>query len=392
MRAHRVLITLLAGAALLAACGGSTAPTLAPTFGPTLAPTLAPTASLAPGQTATPAASATAAGSPGPSATGGLTPAPTLSANTPSPAPTSSSAPTVSPAPTPTLGPPGSPTPVPTPSATPAPTAGPPVIGPASLDAPDSVTADTVFYVNWVGPNNSGDYIAIIAASKRKWTGEPYFYTYGGTPRSLQSSTTPGAYEIRYINGSNSKVLARRPITVTAFVGSLSAAANVPAGAEFNVAWTGPASPSDYVTIEPVGATEWTNESYFYAYGFSHIGRLTAPLPAGNYELWYVAGDKTVMLRVPITVDPLQASVSGPASAAHGATFNVSWTGPNATGDFITIVAVGAPQGSYLSYGYTQYGNPVTLTAPTAPGQYEIRYVYGGANHETLAVATIQIQ
>jgi Ca-activated chloride channel family protein len=97
------------------------------------------------------------------------------------------------------------------------------------------------------------------------------------------------------------------------------------------------------------------------------------------------------MLREPITIDPLQASVSGPPSAVHGATFSVSWTGPNATGDFITIVTVGAPQGTYTAYAYTSYGNPVTVTAPTAPGQYELRYVYGGTQHETLAVQAIQI-
>jgi Ca-activated chloride channel family protein len=265
------------------------------------------------------------------------------------------------------------------------------IIGPASLVAPDSVPADTVFNVDWVGPNDTGDYISIILASKRKWTNEPYFYTYAGTPRQLQSSTTPGAYEIRYIKGSNRKVLARRPITVTAFVGSLDGPANVPAGSEFDVTWTGPASPGDYVTIELVGATQYTDESFFYLHQ-NHVGTLTAPLPAGNYELWYVAADKTVMLREPITVDPLQASVSGPATAVHGATFGVSWTGPDATGDYITIVAAGAPQGSFTNYAYTNYGNPVTLTAPTTPGQYELRYVYGGANHETLAVGSIQIQ
>jgi Ca-activated chloride channel family protein len=264
------------------------------------------------------------------------------------------------------------------------------IIGPASLDAPDSVAADTVFYVNWIGPNNTGDYVTIMLASKRKWNGESYFYTYVGTPRQLLSPTTPGAYELRYIDGASRKVKARRPITVTAFVGSLSGPDSVAAGTEFSVDWTGPGSPGDYVTIEPVGATTWAGESYFYAYSGSHPGRLTAPLTGGPHELWYVAGDKTVMLRKPITVTPLVASVSGPATVNHGASFTVSWTGPDATGDFVTIVAAGAPAGTYLSYAYTRYGNPSTLIASVTPGQYELRYVYG-AHRETLATATIQV-
>ncbi|MEP7158270.1 MAG: hypothetical protein ABI797_02495 [Chloroflexota bacterium] len=281
----------------------------------------------------------------------------------------------------------------PTPGVTPVPavTPGPVIIGPASLDGPDSVPANTVFYVNWTGPNKTGDYVTIIAANKKKWSGEPYFYTYAGTPRQLQSATTPGAYELRYIDGASKKVKARRPITVTAFVGSLSAPDSVVGGTEFTVDWTGPASPGDYVTIEPVGATEWAGESYFYTYSNAHTGTLTAPLADGPHELWYVAGDATVMLREPITVTPVSASVSGPASVTHGATFAVSWTGPDATGDFITIVAVGAPEGSYLSYAYTQYGNPATLTAPATAGQYELRYVFGGGDRPTLATATIQV-
>lgn len=376
MQARRVLFAFVISAVVAAACGGATV---------TQTPTPTPAAST--GATATPAASATsgATATPGIGATATPSGAPGA---TPTAAATASPAPTATPAATATLGPPATATPIPVVTPSPLATPGPVIIGPASLVAPDSVPADTLFKVDWVGPNNTGDYIAIIAASKRKWSGEPYFYTYGGTPKYLQASTQPGAYEIRYIGG-NKKVLARRSITVTAFVGSLDGPANVGAGKEFDVAWTGPASPGDYITIEPLGATKWTAESFFYLYQ-NHVGTLTAPLAAGNYELWYVAGDKTVMLREPITVDSLQASVSGPASAVHGANFSVSWTGPDATGDFITIVAVGAAEGSYLAYAYTTYGNPATLAAPTTPGQYELRYVYG-SSRETLAIATIQI-
>jgi hypothetical protein len=373
-RVHAV--ALLSVALAIAACSGMHEPNSSPTQAPAGSPTQSPSATVPTSGTPSPTAAVTSI--PTPAVTAGPSQIPS---STPSTAPTA------------TPAPPATPTVAPTPGVTPVPavTPGPIVIGPAALEGPDTIPADTLFYVNWVGPNKTGDYVSIIAANKKKWSGESYFYTYAGTPRQLLSSTKPGAYELRYIDGASKKVKARRPITVTDFVGSLSGPASVVAGTEFNVDWTGPASPGDYVTIEPVGATAWVDESFFYAYSGAHPGHLTAPLTDGPHELWYVAGDKTVMLREPITVTPVSASVSGPASVTHGATFTVSWTGPDATGDFITIVAVGAPQGSSTSYAYTQYGNPATLTAPAAAGQYEIRYVYGGGGRPTLATATIQV-
>ena len=378
MLSNRAQATLMVTLAAAVACGGPTAPTASPPPSGAIGsptPTLA-TATPGSGQTATPSAAPIVTASPTTPAAASATP--TAASATATLAP-------------PTLAPPSpTATPVTVATPTPAPTPGPVVIGDPAINAPDSVPADTVFYVNWVGPNNQGDYITIVAAGKRKWNGEPFFYTYGGTPRPLQSSTTPGNYEIWYVNGANGKPRLKVSITVTPFVGSLDGPPSVAAGTEFNVAWTGPASPGDYVTIEPVGATQWVNESFFYASSSTPTGTLTAPLTDGAHELWYVAGDKTVMLREPITVMPLSASVTGPASAAGGASFSVSWTGPNASGDFITIVAVGAEEGSYLSYAYTQYGNPATLTAPDTSGQYELRYVYG-STRQTIATASITI-
>jgi Ca-activated chloride channel family protein len=139
-----------------------------------------------------------------------------------------------------------------------------------------------------------------------------------------------------------------------------------------------------------MGATDWTDESWFYT-STGPTGTLTAPLTAGPHELWYIAADRTVMARSPITVMPLSASVTGPSSANKGASVSVSWTGPNAPGDYITIVVVGAPPASYTSYAYTGAGNPVSVSAPDTAGNYEIRYVYG-ATGGTLASAAIQIK
>jgi Ca-activated chloride channel homolog len=161
---------------------------------------------------------------------------------------------------------------------------------------------------------------------------------------------------------------------------SLEALDTVDANTEFEVAWKGPDGPGDYVTIVAAGAATWTNEDYFYTTDGSP-STLLAPLEPGAYELWYVMGsDSSVQARRPITVTAATATLEGPKDVDRGAPFEVSWTGPNGPGDFVTIVPAGAEASVYLSYFYTRDGNPGTLTAPDERGDYELRYLPGQAD------------
>jgi len=83
------------------------------------------------------------------------------------------------------------------------------------------------------------------------------------------------------------------------------------------------------------------------------------------------------MARRPITVTAATATLDAPKSVAHGASFQVTWTGPDGPGDYVTIVPVGAAQGTYLEYFYTYVGSPGTLKAPDQAGDYEVWYVTG---------------
>ncbi len=268
-------------------------------------------------------------------------------------------------------------TPTPTADPTPTPTATaspPPVTGGATLDGPAEVPAGAKFSVSWTGPNAPRDYVTIVAAGAERWTNEPYFYTTVGPTGSLTAPTTDGAYELLYALGDDNSILARRPITVRPFVGTLAAPDSVMGTTTFEVTWTGPDGPGDYVTIVRAGTERWTNESYFYT-TVGSPGTLTAPLEAGAYEAWYVTGaDSRTMLRRPITVTGVDVTLSAPATVARNATFQVAWTGPDGPLDYITIVPAGSPVGTYTSYAYTATGNPVTITAPATAGNYEIWY------------------
>lgn len=162
----------------------------------------------------------------------------------------------------------------------------------ASVSGPASVGANTRFDASWTGPDGPRDYVTIVAAGATTWTNEPYFYTNTGATGQLLAPIAPGNYELWYVSGQDPKPMARAPITVTPMTITLDAPASVKAGGTFEVSWTGPDGPGDYVTIVAVGATRWTNEPYFYTAN-TPTGELTAPDQKGAYEIWYVPGQDT---------------------------------------------------------------------------------------------------
>jgi Ca-activated chloride channel family protein len=86
-------------------------------------------------------------------------------------------------------------------------------------------------------------------------------------------------------------------VTVT-----LEAPVAVDRNATFEVAWTGPNGPSDYITIAPAGSPDGTYLSYQYTSSGSPV-TLTAPAEPGAYEIRY-ASDRVrgTFARMAITV------------------------------------------------------------------------------------------
>ena len=271
-------------------------------------------------------------------------------------------------------------------------TSTPPWFGEPSVSGPATVNAGTRFDVEWTGPLANDDYVTIVAAGTTTWNGESYFDVTAGSPAQLTAPLAPGAYELWYVNGADSTPTARSPITVLQASATIDAPDEVEAGTSFEVSWTGPNGPGDYVTILATGTARWTNESYFPTSSGS-TGTLTAPLRAGPHEIRYVSGQgEATVVAVPITVTPTSATLDAPDQVPAGVAFDVTWTGPNGPGDYITIVATGAPPGAYLSYANTSNGSPARLTAPAAPGAYELRYVVERAGVTTLATRPIEVQ
>jgi hypothetical protein len=257
----------------------------------------------------------------------------------------------------------------------------------ATLEAPAQVAAGAKIPVTWTGPNNPRDYVGIGDASQ-KYLG--YVYTREGSPLTLNAPDKAGTYELRYFLASGDKVIATRPITIAGASAKVTAPATIAAGANLKITWEGPNNPRDFITIVKAG----TPEKQYKAYEYTSAGNpveLRAPEQAGDYEVRYLTAQSYLTLAsAKVVVTAVNATIKAPASAVAGSSFTVNWTGPNNLRDFINIVPKGTREGDSGGWEYTSKGNPVTLRAPLAPGEYELRYSMG-QSYATLARAPIQI-
>ena len=105
-----------------------------------------------------------------------------------------------------------------------------------------------------------------------------------------QSPVAPGPYyeyEIWYVT-ADGETQSTRPVTVADLEVTLDAPDSVTAGADFEVEWTGPNGPSDYITIVPAGSAEGAYLDYVYTNSGGPV-ELTAPDEPGAYEIGYAS-------------------------------------------------------------------------------------------------------
>jgi hypothetical protein len=259
----------------------------------------------------------------------------------------------------------------------------------ATVKAPATAAAGGQITVEWTGPNNDRDYVGVGEPNGRPYL--DYKYTRSGSPLKLAVPEKPGNYEVRYFLGSDNTVVASQAFTVTGVTATLTAPAQVAAGAKFQFTWTGPDNPRDFITLVKAGTQEKTYDRYEYTKKGKTL-TLTAPDVAGEYELRYATGQGYLTLaRAPVTVTSIQGSLTGPATVVGGESFKVTWKGPDNPRNFIVIVAKDAKEGSTSgNYAYTNKNNPVSLLAPLAAGDYELRYSTA-ERYVTLARAPIKV-
>lgn len=244
-----------------------------------------------------------------------------------------------------------------------------------SITAPAEAKAGETITINWQGPNGTGDFITIVAQGAREGSYGAYVYTKVGNPLQMTTPVDVGNYEIRYSKGDGGyPTLARHVFKVIAADVQLTTPSSVKAGEQISIHWQGPNSAGDYITVVPAGSADRTYKAYAYTNTGNPV-RLPMPEKPGEYEIRYANGSTyRTLTSNPITVIGVDASVTLIGEARANEPVTIQWNGPNNPGDYLTIVAKDAREGSWDTYSYTRRGNPLQVLAPKNPGEYEIRY------------------
>lgn len=158
----------------------------------------------------------------------------------------------------------------------------------------------------------------------------------------------------------------------------------------FEVTWKGPASKEDFISVARPDQTPGAFVTKTSVREGNPL-RIWAPSDPGEYEVRYILGRGAKLLaRAPLTITPALASVETRPSANVADWIEVSWNGPLAPGDFISVATPAQRPGAYVNQARINKENPIKLRAPSDPGEYEVRYILGrGA--KLLAKAPITI-
>jgi Ca-activated chloride channel family protein len=159
----------------------------------------------------------------------------------------------------------------------------------AQVQAPASADVAAEFEVTWQGPNNKEDYISIARPDQSPGGYVNYTYASEGNPVKVRAPSDAGAYEVRYILGRGTKLLAKTLITINPVTAEIHAPARAKAKDRIEVTWKGPGYKNDYISIARPDQSPGGYVTYDYLEDKNTV-IVETPQKPGTYEVRYILG------------------------------------------------------------------------------------------------------
>ncbi len=246
----------------------------------------------------------------------------------------------------------------------------------ASIEAPSSVPAGIKVKITARGPVGSRHWVGFAPKGSPITAYLQYARpTAAVSGIELMPPSEPGEYELRYVLNERERIIASRPITVTASAASVSGPSTAMAGDTIKIKASGPEGSGHWIGFAPAGSDVTSYRDYMRPQGTTTEGTLMAPMEAGDYELRYVLNEnEKIIATQPVKVTAAVAKLDAPTSMASREEISVRFGGPRHKSHWIGFVKRDTLD--YLNYAYVPLqGDSVSIRAPDEAGDYDIVFV-----------------
>ena len=259
------------------------------------------------------------------------------------------------------------------------------------ITAPAHATVGSMFRVSWTPDLGDLDFVTIVPVGTDQGELGNSVRTSAEQPAGLQAPAEPGFYEIRYVRNDGRETLGMVTIEIVDAEIVVTAPQTAIAGATFGVSWSQTIDGRDFITIVPLGADEGTLGNSIRA-SADQPGGLQAPAEPGFYEIRYMLNEgRRTLATAQIEIAAAEVAIEVSATIIRATDeFRVTWSSTIDGRDFITIVPLGADEGTLGTSIRASAGSPGDLEAPVQPGLYEVRYVLN-EGRRTIATTTIEV-
>ena len=247
-----------------------------------------------------------------------------------------------------------------------------------TITAPEEAIAGTEIELSWDAPKGLDSYINLqLAEDKANSNASPYIYTKKKTSDYLRLPSVAGDYVLRWYNRSDRKILAERPIKLTAVDIILSAADEAIAGTETEISWEAPKGLDSFINIQPADEKPNYNASTYIYTKKKTSDYLRLPSTAGSYSLrWYNRGDKKALAERSIVLTAPEVTISVPDEIKAETEIEISWQAPKGLDSFINLQkAEEKPNYNANPYLYTKNKSSEYMKMPAEAGEYILALV-----------------
>jgi Mg-chelatase subunit ChlD len=151
---------------------------------------------------------------------------------------------------------------------------------------------------------------------------------------------------------------------------------------QIEVRINGEVDPRSFVSVVAPDTPEGRYDDYVYARSAALM--VPGPATSGDFEIRLLGAERPypTLAKRPIRIEMPEVQMEAPEQVPIGTTFEVRWKGPSQSNEYITLVPTTAPDGKYEDYVYARGdgGGSLSLTTPSEPGSYELRYMTGKRN------------